>query len=83
MVDAIILDKKRVLPASVLLQGEYGIADLYVGVPIKLGQQGVEHIFEVTLTEQEQAALSKSASAVRDLVNAMARIRAKLPDTGT
>ncbi len=77
MVDAILLDKRRVLPASVLLQGEYGITDTFVGVPIKLGASGMERIFEITLTADESAALNKSAGAVRDLVEAMARLAAE------
>jgi malate dehydrogenase len=76
MVDAIMLDKKRVLPCSVLLQGEYGINDLYVGVPIKLGARGVEQIIELNLTDAESAALKKSAGAVNELKDAMAAIRA-------
>jgi malate dehydrogenase len=75
MVDAIMLDKKRVLPCSVLLQGEYGVNDLFVGVPIKVGAGGCEQIIEIKLTEEECAALQKSAGAVRDLVDAMASIR--------
>ena len=76
MVDAIMLDKKRVLPCSVLLQGEYGILDLYVGVPIKLGAHGVEQIVELRLTDEESAALKTSSGSVKDLVAAMAAIRA-------
>lgn len=76
MVDAILLDKRRVLPASVFLQGEYGINDTFVGVPIKLGAGGMEQIFEVSLTADEAAALAKSAAAVQDLVAAMARLAA-------
>jgi malate dehydrogenase len=76
MVDAIMLDKKRVLPCSVLLKGEYGISDLYVGVPIKLGAGGVEQIIELNLTKDESAALKKSSGAVKELVDAMASIRA-------
>ena len=72
MVDAILLDKRRVLPASVLLQGEYGIEGLFVGVPVKLGAGGLTQIMEVTLTDAERAALHKSAGAVRELVDAMA-----------
>ena len=75
MIDSIILDKKRVLPCSVLLKGEYGISDLYVGVPVKLGAAGLERIFELSLTEAESAALKKSSSAVQELVDAMAAIR--------
>jgi len=76
MVDSIMLDKKRVLPCSVLLQGEYGINDLYVGVPIKLGAAGLEQIIELNLTDAESAALDKSAGAVKELTEAMAAIRA-------
>ena len=74
MVDAILLDKKRVLPASVLLRGEYGIDGLYVGVLTKLGGAGLEQIIPLTLTGEEQAALQRSAGAVRELVESMARI---------
>jgi len=77
MVDAILLDKRRVLPASVLLQGEYGISDTFVGVPIKVGAEGMEKIFEITLTSDEAAALAKSAASVQDLVAAMARLAAE------
>lgn len=76
MVDAVLLDKRRVLPASVHLEGEYGIDGLFVGVPIKLGAGGLQQILEVTLTEEERAALHKSAAAVRDLVEAMQRLQA-------
>lgn len=71
MIDAILLDKKRVLPCSVLLQGEYGIDGVFVGVPVKLGRGGVERIIEISLTEDERAALGRSASAVQELVTAM------------
>ena len=76
MVDAVMLDKKRVLPCSVLLKGEYGISDLYVGVPIKLGAAGVEQIIELKLTATESAALQTSSGAVKELVAAMAGLRA-------
>jgi malate dehydrogenase len=69
MVEAILKDQKKVLPCSVFLQGEYGINDLFVGVPVKLGAKGVEKIYQLKLTEEEQAALQKSAGAVRELVN--------------
>ena len=68
MVEAILKDKKKILPCAAFLQGEYGISDLYVGVPVKLGAAGLEEIIEITLTDDEQAALKKSADAVRDLV---------------
>ncbi|HEU5326749.1 MAG TPA: malate dehydrogenase [Thermomicrobiales bacterium] len=76
MVDAILLDKNRVLPCSVHLQGQYGIKDLYVGVPAKLGTGGLKGVVEITLTDAEKAALQKSADAVRELVDAMTRIKA-------
>ena len=68
MVEAILKDKKKILPCSVFLQGEYGIRDLFVGVPVKLGAHGVEQIVEITLTPDEAVALGKSADAVRELV---------------
>jgi malate dehydrogenase len=68
MVEAILKDKKQILPCSVFLQGEYGIRDLFVGVPVKLGARGVEQIVEIKLTEDERAALQRSAGAVRELV---------------
>ena len=74
MIDAILLDKRRILPCSVHLQGEYGINDLFVGVPIKLGAGGVRQIIELALTEDEKAALHRSAGAVKDLVEAMDRL---------
>ncbi len=69
MVEAILKDKKKVLPCSVYLQGEYGIHDLFVGVPVKLGARGVEQIIEVKLTPEEDAALKKSAASVKELVD--------------
>jgi malate dehydrogenase len=71
MVDAILKDKKKILPCAVFLQGEYGIHDLFVGVPVKLGSQGVEEIVRITLTAAEQAALAKSAAAVKELVDVL------------
>jgi len=65
MVEAIVLDKKRILPCSAWLQGEYGLADLFLGVPCKLGRGGLEQVIEVTLTDAELAALRRSADAVR------------------
>ena len=76
MIDAILLDKRRILPCSVYLQGEYGINDLFVGVPAKLGAGGVRQIIPLSLTEEEVAALHRSAGAVKDLVEAMARLAA-------
>jgi malate dehydrogenase len=65
MAEAIVLDRKRVVPASAWLQGEYGLRDVYCGVPVKLGAKGLEQILEVTLTDDERAALHTSAEAVR------------------
>ena len=72
MVDAILLDQKRVLPCTALLEGEYGIDGLYMGVPVKLGAGGVEQVVELELTEEEQAALADSAVAVREVVGVLA-----------
>jgi malate dehydrogenase len=69
MVEAILKDQKKIMPCSVFLQGEYGINDLFVGVPVKLGARGVEQIVEITLTDQERAALHKSAGSVKELVD--------------
>ena len=71
MAEAVLLDKKRILPCCAYLQGEYGIDGLFVGVPVKLGANGLEQIIEVTLTSEEQAALNKSAESVRELVKVM------------
>ena len=71
MVEAILKDKKRVLPCSALLDGQYGVRDLFVGVPVKLGAQGIEQVFEIQLTAEEKAALQKSAAAVQELVGVM------------
>jgi malate dehydrogenase len=69
MVEAILKDKKKILPCSVFLQGEYGVRDLFVGVPVKLGARGMEQIIEIKLTSEENAALQKSAGAVKELVD--------------
>jgi malate dehydrogenase len=68
MVDAVLLDQKRVLPCTALLEGEYGLDGLYMGVPVKLGRGGVEQIVELELTDEEQRALRESADAVREVV---------------
>jgi malate dehydrogenase len=68
MVEAILKDKKKILPCAAFLEGEYGINGLYVGVPVKLGARGVEQIIEIKLTAEEKAALDKSAASVRELV---------------
>lgn len=71
MVDSILLDKKMIMPCAVYLQGEYGVNNLYVGVPAQLGAKGLEKIIEVELTEQERSQLHKSADAVRELIHVM------------
>jgi len=72
MVDAIVLDRKQILPCSVLLNGEYGIRGLFVGVPVKLGATGLEEVIQVELQPDERAALQRSADAVKELVEVMA-----------
>ena len=67
MAESILKDKKKILPCAAYLQGEYGIQDLFIGVPVKLGAAGIEEIIEITLTEEEQQALQKSADAVQEL----------------
>jgi len=69
MVEAILKDKKKILPCAAYLDGQYNTKGLYVGVPVKLGRSGVEQIIEITLTPDEQAAFDKSAGAVRELVD--------------
>jgi malate dehydrogenase len=71
MVDAVLLDEKRVLPCTVLLEGEYGIDGLYMGVPVKLGAAGVEEIVELDLNEEERRWLTDSAEAVREVVGVL------------
>ncbi len=71
MVESILKDKKKVLPCAALLEGEYGVDGLYVGVPVKLGSRGIEKIYELTLTDEESEALKKSAAAVQDLVDVL------------
>jgi malate dehydrogenase len=71
MVAAILHDKKKILPCAVLLDGEYGLTDLFVGVPARLGRGGMEQVIELELTAEEKAALQKSAEAVRELVEAL------------
>jgi len=67
MVDAVLRDKKKILPCAAYLQGEYGMSDVYLGVPVKLGRRGVEEIVQIELKDDEKAALEKSANAVREL----------------
>jgi malate dehydrogenase len=74
MVDSIVFDQKRILPCAALCQGEYGIDGLFVGVPVKLGAEGIEEILEIELTDRERDELGKSADAVRELVDALAKV---------
>ncbi len=74
MVDAIALDKRRILPCAALLEGEYGVDGLFIGVPVVLGANGIEKILEIELTGEEQAQLKHSADAVQGLVDDMARL---------
>ena len=69
MVDAILNDRKKILPCSTYLEGEYGIRDLYVGVPVKLGGSGIEQVIEISLTNDERIALHRSAAAVKELTD--------------
>ena len=71
MVESILLDKKKVLPCAAYLEGEYGINQLFVGVPVKLGSAGIEKIYQVKLTPAEQKALEKSAASVKELIDVM------------
>ena len=71
MVDSILLDKKMIVPCAVYLTGEYGINNLFVGVPAKLGSKGIEQVVEIELTEEERTLLQKSARAVKELVDVM------------
>ncbi len=69
MVDAILKDRKKILPCAAYLEGEYGINGLFVGVPVKLGERGIEQVIEISLTLEERAALQKSAAAVKELAD--------------
>ena len=77
MVDAIVFDQKRILPCAALCEGEYGIDGLFVGVPIRIGAEGVEEIIEIDLNEKEREELGKSADAVRELVDKLAEVSAE------
>lgn len=77
MVEAVLLDKKRILPGCAYLEGEFGINGLCVGVPIKVGGQGMEQVMEIKLTPEEQAALKSSAASVQELVDVMRKARAE------
>jgi malate dehydrogenase len=74
MCDAIVFDQKRVIPCAALCEGEYGLNGLFVGVPVKIGAEGVEEIIEIELTDDESSALKASAGAVEELVEALARV---------
>jgi malate dehydrogenase len=74
MIDSIVLDQKRILPCAAYCDGEYGIDGLFVGVPVKLGNDGVEEIVEIELSDQEKKDLHNSAGSVRELVDAMAKL---------
>jgi malate dehydrogenase len=76
MVEAILKDQKRVLPCSVLCEGEYGLKDVIVGVPVRIGRGGMEQVVEYELTAEEQGALEASANAVRELCTAVDRLMA-------
>ena len=69
MIEAILKDKKKVLPCTAYLEGEYGVKGLFVGVPVKLGRRGIEQILQITLSPDESAALQRSAAAVRELTS--------------
>jgi malate dehydrogenase len=73
MVDAILLDQKRVLPCTAYLEGEYGIDGLYIGVPVKLGAGGIEQVIELQLSDEERAGLEASTAAVREVVGVLGR----------
>src|SRR6476660_6971309 len=71
MAESILKDKKKILPCAVFLEGEYGVSNLFVGVPVKLGKNGVEQIIEISLSNDERAALHKSAAAVQELIDVL------------
>ena len=75
MTESILKDKKKILPCAAFLEGEYGIHGLFIGVPVKLGKTGIEEIIQITLAEDEQKALQKSADAVKELVEVMKNLK--------
>ena len=75
MAESILKDKKKILPCAAYLQGEYGIKDLFIGVPVKLGAGGIEQVMEIKLTADENTALQKSAAAVQELKSALAKLK--------
>jgi malate dehydrogenase len=83
MVESILKDKKKVLPCAAYLDGEYGFHDLFVGVPVKLGRRGIEKIYEIKLEPDEQAALERSAGAVRAAIDVIKRAPAKKSDSAS
>ncbi len=74
MVDSVMLDQHRVLPCTAYLEGEYGIDGLYMGVPVKLGADGIEEVVELDLTDDERSALEVSAAAVREVVGVLGSV---------
>jgi malate dehydrogenase len=82
MVDAILNDRKRILPCAVYLQGEYGVEGLYVGVPVKLGRSGAEEIIQIELTDEERSAFRASADAVQGLIDRMAAMASEAASAG-
>ena len=74
MTESILKDKKKILPCAAYLEGEYGIHDLFIGVPVKLGQNGIEEIIQITLADAEQKALQKSVNAVKELVEVLQKL---------
>jgi malate dehydrogenase len=74
MAESILKDKKKILPCAVLLKGEYGLENLFIGVPVKLGAAGIEEIIQIKLSEDERAALNRSAAAVRELKEALKKL---------
>jgi malate dehydrogenase len=78
MAESYLKDKKRVLPCAAYLDGQYGVKDMYVGVPVVIGSEGVERIVEITLDEQDNAGFAKSVDAVKGLCDACAAIQPSL-----
>jgi malate dehydrogenase len=75
MAKVILMDKKMILPCAALLEGEYGFNDLFIGVPVKLGKNGVEEVIQIKLTDDEAAALKKSADSVEELKRVLAKLK--------
>jgi len=75
MAESILKDKKKILPCAAYLEGEYGLKDLFIGVPVKLGAGGIEDIVEIKLTQDEQAALNRSAAAVQELKETLKKLK--------